>query len=300
MPMISKATESGRKGKSRATKSGPKKINKSEKGSQAFLYVWRLRDIESKNVAHVSTRVDLQHKAASVTPLKVIKRNLRGDAQLNSAYFGGFVVVLETGELMILDTSTCELHSTGCDVELLSNKVLSTSCVNNQVRVVHSKEKGQVSVSTFSLREYPCLELEQSCILHGCSPEDRIACQGDRVVSASSGGNILAYKLSDGVSVDLQPMLRRQIMLGRSGGRSSKGSKRSYSSSEPANSHELCALIDSSSRGFFVRSEKGCSHVAVIDLVYGSVLWAGALRHEGDGSATQVRYLRVRNTHEVH
>jgi len=80
------------------------------------------------------------------------------------------------------------------------------------------------------------------------------------------------------------------VDLGDEGGagRNTNKNKRGATTGDPGSS--LSVFVDGHSRGYIVRSDKGLSRVVVLDLLYGSVLWAGCVRG-CDGPVIQVRRL---------
>lgn len=250
--------------------------------SSHFLYVWNMSDVESKNIRHVSTKVEIASSVRLIMPLVFHARTFVGDRECLKTYSKGFLVLTEDGIVSVLNTETSRLEA--IDLPQAVNGILSADCRDNGVTLVYSapqgkKTKNEIYIERLFFGEYPSLHrtgIWKLNIEDDASPL-RVTCKNNKAVVVFSNGTVLVYDIPDVSSDDtLSPLFSRRLHLDSSAGQQ-KGKKRSGAGA-PSLDGDLRVFIDSFSRAFICRhDDKSLVKIATLDLLYGSILWVGSV-----------------------
>lgn len=269
-----------------------RRSKKTSSSVQSFLYVWSMADVDSKNIRHVSTKVELSSSVRHVLPLVCNAKKIAGDRQSLKKYSSGFLVITNDGEAYILDTETSTLH--GVDLPTGSTKILSASCNENGFDLAYTVQHGKTNdtnifIATFTLAEYPSVRLMRIWRLDTDEAQDgalmSIECRNRRAIALFSNGLTLIYHTEEmvtTVSEDsklLMPVCVRHLRLD-SVGAQPKGRKRGHTGF-PTLDGDLKVSIDNFSRAFIFRHDhKSLIKIITVDLLYGSILWSGCIERE--------------------
>lgn len=252
----------------------------------SFLYCWRIKDTESKNIRHVSTKVELSSSVSHILPLVCNPRTFTGDQQSLKQYSKGFLVITEDGVANVLNTETSSLEPV--DLPSTGNGILSVDCHENGVALAYTMSEGKkknnvLHVSHLSFGEYPSLRLTGTWSLNVDEAREgslvKVTCHKDRAVAVFSNGTVLVYEIPDSSSRDddtISPLFWRRLRLDSSIGHT-KGKKRGVAGA-PGLDGDLRVFIDSFSRAFICRhDDKSLVKIVTMDLLYGSILWVGCV-----------------------
>lgn len=250
--------------------------------SSDFLYVWNMSNVESKNIRHVSTKVELSSSVGLILPLVCHARTFVGDRHCLKTFSKGFLVLTEDGIVNVLNTETSRLEA--IDLPHVGNGILSADCHENGVTLLYSapqgkKKKNDLYIERLSFGEYPSLHRKGTWKLNieGDASPLRVTCKNNKAVLVFSNGTVLVYDIPDISSDDtLSPLFSRRLQLDSSAGQQ-KGKKRGGAGA-PSLDGDLRVFIDSFSRAFICRhDDKYLLKIATLDLLYGSILWVGSV-----------------------
>ena len=259
-----------------------------------FLYVWRMTDVESKSIRHVSTKVELSSSARYILPIVCNSRTFSGNRDCLKRYSKGFVVITDDDVAGVLDTETSRLEH--IELPKTGNGIVSASCHENGLTLAYTESQGKKSandlyVSRMSFGQYPSLleprtwklDIEDGAtLLH-------VTCSKEKVVVVLSNGTILVYDIPENSNSDtLSPLFSRRLRMDSVSGQK-KGKKRGAAGASGLDG-ELRVFIDSFSRAFICRhDDKSLLKIVTIDLLYGGILWVGCIERNGPNElVTQV------------
>ena len=315
LPMRSESAGAGAAKGAAGGKRDSKKVSGDH--AESFLYVWNIRDVESKNVRHVSRRVVLRNSGdgaiAGVEALRESRASVRRSGGAGSGcdqWIGGWLVAMQDGRVGLVggrDGGEDCTHGGGLGGDELvilidggkgkMKRLVRSICTQEGgFRVVSQIQTQKTPRTTLILEQwrlgaYPGVERVGEVALevpggpHTVGDASiSVGMVGDRVLVVS-GRSVHVYQVgkdeSEGVVV---PMITRVLASnhGESGKKRQKGGGETTAA-------VTAAFTDARSRGYIVQSSlKGLARVMVLDLLYGSVLWSGSVQG-CEGAVTQVR-----------
>ena len=184
-----------------------------------FLYVWKMSDVESKSVRHVSTKVELSSSVSHLVPLVCNARTFAGNRECLKRYSKGFLVITDDGIASFLDTETSKLEP--IDLPAAGNNILTAVCHDNGITLVYSASQGKkktsdIYISRLSFGQYPSLRDSGRWKLNidDAASLLQVTCSHDKAVLVFSNGTILVYTIPHTSNSDtLSPLFSRRLQM---------------------------------------------------------------------------------------